>query len=450
MYDFNLFFTVSIFLFTILIMLWNPWKVNETIPAAIGASLFLLFGIVPFSNLFEIFNMVRGASITILSTIVMSIVLESVGFFRWVAINLVNKANGSGIKLFIYINLLCFSMTLFFNNDGSILITTPILIKTMKFLNLKPHQQVPYLLSGALIATASSAPIAISNIANLIALKIVGLDINHYVAMMFVPSMTGIIVMAILLFYYFKKDIPVKLPNLNLNIENYSNPRVLPHPLSDQAHKSNVDWRMFQLCFVVIVLIRGSYFILSPLGIPIEWIAILGAIILIAIRWYRKKIGMMDIFRKTPWHILIFAFSMYVLVYGLQNIGLTHYLVGLIQESVQAGRLNMILTMGGLLTLLSNIFNNLPAVMIGTFTLTDMGLDPEMLQVAYLANVLGSDIGSLLTPVGTLATLLWMFILKENDIPISWRKYVKVTIITVPAGLFVSLISLYFWTNWFF
>ncbi|PJI52140.1 hypothetical protein CTI14_47435, partial [Methylobacterium radiotolerans] len=97
-------------------------------------------------------------AVTILSTIVMSIILESIGFFRWAAVNLACKARGSGILLFWYINLLCFLMTLFFNNDGSILITTPIIIQTLTLLNLKNRQKIPYLLSGALIATGSSAP----------------------------------------------------------------------------------------------------------------------------------------------------------------------------------------------------------------------------------------------------------------------------------------------------
>ncbi|TCP24506.1 arsenite efflux membrane protein ArsB [Scopulibacillus darangshiensis] len=442
--------TITIFLITIFIMIWNPWKINETIPTAIGASLFLLLGIVPLTSILEIFNIVSGASVTILSTIVMSIVLESVGFFRWVAFNLVNRAKGSGVKLFVYVNLLCYLMTMFFNNDGSVLITTPILIKTVNLLNLKPHQKIPFLLSGATIATASSAPIAISNIANLIALKIVGLDINGYVAMMFIPSMIGILVIATLLFLYFKKDIPKRLPNIELDMTNYDNPHSLPHPLSGRPGQIHVDWGMFKICLGVIVIVRGSYFLLTPFGIPIEWIAIIGALVLIGIRWYRNRAGIMDVIKKTPWHILLFAFSMYILVYGLQNIGLTSYLVGFLEGIVQSSRLHAVFIMGGLLTLLSNVFNNLPSVMIGTLTLTKMNLDPHTLQIAYLANILGSDIGSLLTPIGTLATLLWMFILKENHILMSWKKYIKVTIVVIPIGLFISLISLYFWTNWLF
>ncbi|WHY59467.1 ArsB/NhaD family transporter [Peribacillus simplex] len=116
----------------------------------------------------------------------MSIVLESIGFFRWIALNIIIRSKGSGIRLFAYINLLSFFMTMVFNNDGSILITTPIIIHIVTLLKIKPHQKIPFLISGALIATAASAPIAVSNISNLIALKIVGLSLNSYINMMFV------------------------------------------------------------------------------------------------------------------------------------------------------------------------------------------------------------------------------------------------------------------------
>lgn len=91
-------------------------------------------------------------------------------------------------------------MTLLFNNDGRILITTPIFILLLKNLRLKPHEQIPYLLSGALIATASSAPIGVSNIVNLIELKIVHMSLYMHAAMMFVPATLGLISMSWLMF----------------------------------------------------------------------------------------------------------------------------------------------------------------------------------------------------------------------------------------------------------
>lgn len=430
-------FTLFIFLITVFFIVWRPRRINETLPTSIGAAIFLLFGIVPFGDIFTILDTVGGAAITILTTIVMSIVLESIGFFRWAAFNIVNKSKGSGVILFLYVMLLCFLMTLFFNNDGSVLITTPIIIHILSILNLKLHQKIPYLISGVLIATASSAPIGVSNLANLIALKIVGLSLNSYAAMMFVPTMIGIVFMAWLLYLYFKKDLPKQISI---------------SPGTSYLEKNNIseitlDFWMLRVCLTIVIIIRGSFFALSPLGIPIQWIGIIGALLLIIVRWYRKGIGPLDVIKKTPFHIIIFAFSMYVLIYGLHNVGYTTILIETLREPVSTNLFNASLIMGIVVTILSNLCNNLPAVMIGTLSITEMGLDLQTMQVAYLASVIGADIGALLLPMGTLATLIWMFIIRKNGIEITWSQYCKVTIIIIPIPLLISLISLYLWTG---
>ncbi|MGI6711507.1 MAG: arsenic transporter [Bacillota bacterium] len=477
--DTQLLLALGIFFPTIILIIWRPFGINESIPTAVAAILVFLLGLVTFNDLVTIIGIVTGASITILSTIVMSIVLESLGFFRWAAFNLVSKAKGCGIKLYWYIMTLCFFMTMFFNNDGSILITTPIIIQIVQALKLKPHQKIPYLIGGALVATASSAPIGVSNLANLIALEIVGLDLNTYATLMFVPSMLGIISISSLILVYFEKAIPKNIYYISNsafnNIEvNLTRPHhnILSYPplhkkglinpkpvfkknsyLPEKAHKlpkptKAVDWWMFRVCILVVIMTRAGFFILAGYGVPIEWIAIVGALLLIIIRWYRQGIGPYDVLRKTPWHIIIFAFSMYVIVYGLHNAGLTSMIVNLCRELVSSNHLNTCFIIGFLLTAMSNLFNNLPSVMIGTLSLTQMGLDPQTLHIAYLANIIGSDIGSLITPMGTLASLIWIFILRQHKIPITWGQYLKVTIRIIPIGLTTSLLSLFLWSEW--
>ncbi|MFD2370936.1 arsenic transporter [Brevibacillus sp. GCM10020057] len=445
---------ISIFVVTVLCILWRPFGINESIPTTIAAGTILLMGLVPLADVFTIFETVTGASITILSTIVMSIVLESVGFFRWAAINLAIKSKGSGILLFWYINLLCFLMTLFFNNDGSILITTPIIIQTLSFLRLKPHQQIPFLISGALVATAASAPIGVSNLANLIALKIVGLDLNAYASMMFVPSMAGIVCIAAGLFLYFRKDIPADFGNIlergdAKSLAFQMSTKRMPHPLGTKAMgQAAIDWKMFRLCIGVVVLTRISFFALAPFGISTEWPAVIGAVLLIVIRWHQKKIGPMDILKKSPWHILLFAFSMYVIIFGLHNIGMTSVIVNTLGDTAAQDPLYAIFIMGLLLTILSNICNNLPSVMIGTISIKEMGLGLQTMQVAYLANVIGADIGSLILPMGTLASLLWLHTLRQYKIPMNWGKYLRVTLSVIPVSLILSLQMLYLWTKY--
>ncbi|MFC7687485.1 arsenic transporter [Ureibacillus sp. GCM10028918] len=439
--------TIATFLLTLLFILWRPRGINEAIPATIGAVIVVLAGSVSLSDLVIITDTITDAAITIMATIVMAIVLESFGFFSWVAEKLAEKAKGSGIRLFWYTNLLSFLMTLFFNNDGSILITTPILLMLLNNMGLKNHQKIPYLLSGGLIATASSAPIGVSNIVNLIALKIVDMSLYSHTAMMFVPATLGLLLLVLLLFLRFKKVLPKTIPT---NVKGLTEPSY--HPLKQNLSKITVKNRskFMRNILIFVLVVRLSLFLASYLDIPISTMAVLGSLVLLSWRWIYLKISPIDMLKKTPWYIIVFAFSMYVIIYGLNNIGLTEWLIGFMSPMVTGNLLNTSVLMGILLTVLSNIFNNHPALMVGTMTLTNMPLDALSLKVAYLANVIGSDIGSLILPIGTLATLLWMHIIRDGKVRITWWEYIKVTLVVIPPTLIFTLVILYYWVTWLF
>jgi arsenical pump membrane protein len=439
--------TIFAFVATLIFILWRPRGINEAIPATIGAIFVLISGSVSLTDLGVITETISGAAITIMATIVMAIVLESFGFFNWAAEKLAAKAKGSGIRLFWYVNLLCFLMTLFFNNDGSILITTPILVMLLNNMGLRNHQKIPYLLSGGLIATASSAPIGVSNIVNLIALKIVDMDLYLHTAMMFVPATLGLLLLVWLLFLRFKnvipKTVPVKVNGLT---------KATYHPLKPgptySSEKARTRFMRNVLLFVFAV--RLSLFAASYFAIPVSVIAVIGSLVLLGWRWAYLKVSPVDMLKKTPWYILVFAFSMYVIIYGLHNIGLTDLLINYMRPMVSGSLLHASVMMGTLLTVLSNIFNNHPALMVGTLTLMNMDLSPLALKVSYLANVIGSDMGSLLLPMGTLATLMWMHIVRKGKVMISWWEYVKITFVVIPPATLFTLVVLYYWVSWLF
>lgn len=141
---------------------------------------------------------------------------------------------------------------------------------------------------------------------------------------------------------------------------------------------------------------------------------------------------------------------MYVLIYGLHNIGFTELLVSYFEPVVSGSLAHATFASGISTSVFSNLFNNHPALMISTFTLTEMTLNPSTTKIIYLANIIGSDIGSLLLPMGTLATLIWMHILKQHDESISWGEYIKTTIIIIPLTVLFTLTCLYFWISWLF
>ncbi|RDU35366.1 arsenic transporter [Neobacillus piezotolerans] len=433
------------FVLTMLFIFWRPKGLNEAIPSTFGAIAVIIWGNITLANLMDISSKVSGAAITIISTIVMVLVLESVGFFKWAIAVLSNLAQGNGRRLFWLTNLFCFLMTVFFNNDGSILITTPILILLLKKLKLKRHQKIPYLLSGALIATASSAPIGVSNIVNLIALKIIGMDLYLHTLLMFIPGILGLLFLLALLFLVFRKDIPRTIPPIKLtsDLKDFQ----IYHPLQDESlgTENKKQKRIMVGILIFVFMIRLGLFIASYFGIPMEIVAVLGSIILLGWRWAYLKVPPSDMLAKTPWHILIFAYTMYILIYGLHNIGLTDMLIFYLHSSVSKSLFHASLVMGGTLSIISNLFNNHPALMIGTLALTNMGLDPVTIKTVYLANIIGSDIGSLFLPIGTLATLMWMHILKREKVGIHWFEYIKVTVRVIPPTVLFTLVILFLW-----
>jgi arsenical pump membrane protein len=448
---FDIGLTIFVFLITMTVIFIRPRGINEAWPAAVGAGIIFLTGMVSRADVADIISKIGGASVTIMATIVMAVILESFGFFHWAAARLATLAKGSGYRLYWYIQLLCFLMTLLFNNDGSILITTPILILLLKNLRLETTQMIPYLLSGALIATASSAPIGVSNIVNLIALEIIDMTLYMHTAMMFVPGTLGLLFMSWLMFLVVKRKLPKQLPSVSDDIEEVffkKHFQQLKGTLSVETKSKRTKFMLKILLFVF--LMRCLLFVASFLAIPIEFVAVLGSVVLLFWRWYHLGTNPADLLKKTPWHILIFAFSMYVIIYGLHNAGLTAMLVDVFQPIVSQGLLEASFIMGGLVSILSNFFNNHPALMIGTIALTEMHLDPVTLKTIYLANIIGSDIGSLLLPIGTLASLIWMYILKQFDIKVKWKDYLSVSLIVIPISTVVTLFFLFYWVQMVF
>lgn len=268
-----------------------------------------------------------------------------------------------------------------------------------------------------------------------------------HTAMMFVPATLGLILLTLLLYAYFYRTLPRKLRSINLSLSAKRS-----HPLKGDSSPIPLEKRTKFMGYLLLFVlgVRASLFVASYFHFPVPLMAVIGSLVLLAWRWYYLKISPKDMLRKTPWHIFVFAFSMYVIIYGLHNIGLTNWLIGFFQPLVSGSLLQASIMMGGLVSLLSNLFNNHPALMVGTLTLTNMGLDPLTLKISYLASVIGSDIGSLLLPMGTLATLLWMHILKKGNVKITWGDYLKVTSIVIPITVVFTLVVLAYWVTWIF
>jgi len=169
----------------------------------------------------------------------------------------------------------------------------------------------------------------------------------------------------------------------------------------------------------------------------------------IAGRWWQggrdAKFSMTNILKKAPWQIVLFSIGMYLVVYGLGNAGLTAYGARILNWLGQQGALVATVGTGFLSAIVASVMNNMPSTLIGALAIDSAQVPAATRELMIYANVIGNDLGPKFTPIGSLATLLWLHVLAEKDYKISWGQYMKVGLLITPPVLLATLLALVFW-----
>ncbi|WP_285961485.1 arsenic transporter [Pseudomonas tohonis] len=416
----------AVFLLTLVLVIWQPRGLGVGWSAALGALLALVVGAVSLQDIPTVWAIVWNATATFIAVIIISLLLDEAGFFEWAALHVARRAGGSGHRLFAFCVLLGAAVSALFANDGAALILTPIVISMLLALRFSAATTLAFVMAAGFIADTASLPLVVSNLVNIVSADYFGLGFAEYASVMVPVNLVSVAATLLVLYLFYRRDIPGRFATEAL--------RAPVEAIRDRP--------TFIVGWWVLLLLLVGLFALEPLGIPISVVAAICAAILFAVAARGHVISTRRVLREAPWQVVVFSLGMYLVVYGLKNAGLTDALTQVLNRLAEQGPWAAALGTGLLSAALSSVMNNMPSVLIGALSIQASEASGIVREAMIYANVIGCDLGPKITPIGSLATLLWLHVLERKGIRITWGYYFKVGILLTLPVLLITLSAL--------
>ncbi|MDH1011078.1 arsenic transporter [Pseudomonas nicosulfuronedens] len=417
---------VAVFVFTLALVIWQPKGLGVGWSAALGAIIALAAGAVSLHDIPTVWAIVWNATATFIAVIIISLLLDEAGFFEWAALHVARWANGSGYRLFAFCVLLGAAVSALFANDGAALILTPIVMSMLLALRFSPAATLAFVMAAGFIADTASLPLVVSNLVNIVSADYFDLGFAEYASVMVPVNLASVAATLLVLFLFFRRDIPKQYA-----LDALKEPKAAIHDRATFV----VGW------WTLLVLLIGL-FAVEPLGVPVSAVAAACAAILFTVAARGHRISSRRVLREAPWQVVIFSLGMYLVVYGLKNAGLTDFLTHLLDRLAGQGLWSAAIGTGLLSALLSSVMNNMPSVLVGALSIQASGAEGLVREAMIYANVIGCDLGPKITPIGSLATLLWLHVLERKGLRITWGYYFKVGILLTLPVLLITLSAL--------
>ena len=419
----------ALFLLTLFGVLARPWRIGPATAAGIGAVLALATGVVGWRDVLTVAAIVWNATFALIAIMIISALLDEAGFFRWAAYYMVRWAGENGRRLFAAVILLGAVVSSLFTNDATVLILTPIVYELLAALDYGPDAMLPFLMACGFVADAMSIPLVVSNLTNIITVDFFAraghpIGFARFAGLMLPAALFSLLATLAVLIWYYRKEIRSPAPG-----STAPDPRTA---ISEPVLFRTGAW--------VLTAMVVAFFLNQVVRVPVSLVMATGAAVLLLVAWRRGTVSTAAVLRRAPWHVIAFSLGMYLVVFGLANAGLTAWSSALLTRLSGYGLLPAVFGAGILVALFSAAMNNLPGVMVGCLSIAAAaGTHHEAMA---FANVIGAGIGPKLTPIGSLATLIWLHYLQHKGVHINWRYYLRVGLIITPPVLLAALLGL--------
>ncbi|ONG55931.1 arsenic transporter [Pseudoroseomonas deserti] len=427
---------LAIFVFTLVLVIWQPRGLGIGWSAMGGAALALLTGVIGWADVPVVWGIVWDATFTFVALIIISLLLDEAGFFQWAALHVARWGGGNGRRLFPLIVVLGALIAAFFANDGAALLLTPIVMAILLRLNFSAGATLAFIVACGFVADTTSLPLVISNLVNIVSANYFGIEFGRYAAVMVPVNLVALVATLAVLWAYYGRQVSAAYA-------------------LDQLERPSAairDHLVFRAAFPLLAVLLLAYFVLAPLGVPVAAVTSAAALVLLVLagRWHRGGNGAVVSIRKVlseaPWQIVVFSLGMYLVVYGLRNAGLTDHLAGTLEWLAGHGLWAATIGTGVGAALISSVMNNMPSVLVGALAIEQAeGIPPAIREAMVYANVIGCDLGPKFTPIGSLATLLWLHVLARKGTTITWGQYMRVGLVITPPVLLAVLAALALW-----
>ncbi|MBA3876943.1 MAG: arsenical efflux pump membrane protein ArsB [Anaerolinea sp.] len=427
-----------IFIATLGVVIWQPRGLGIGWSALGGAAVALLAGVIRPSDIPIVWDIVWNATFTFVAVIIISLLLDEAGFFEWAALHVAVWGGGHGRRLFVLIILLGAAIAALFANDGAALILTPIVMEMLLALGFGPAASFAFVMATGFVADSTSLPLVVSNLVNIVSADFFAIGFADYAKVMFPVTVAALAATVFALSLHFRHAIP----------KAYQ-----VHALRRPADAIR-DPLVFRVGWIVLAVLLVGYFGAEAFGVPVSAVAGLGALALLIVAGRPWRTGIVGpervipigrVVRDAPWQIVLFSLGMYLVVYGLRNEGLTAELSRVLDGLAAGGLTVAALGTGALSAALSSVMNNMPTVMVVALSIDGSAAAGPVREAMVYANVIGSDLGPKITPIGSLATLLWLHVLDRRGMHVGWGTYFRIGIALTLPVLTVTLLALAGW-----